>query len=102
MNSINTIEEFNNIINTPGKHVIKVSADWCGPCKVLKSTIDQMPSEVQKLFVEVNANDADTNLLILLNVRNIPCMIFYDGNREFNRTIGLKTTDEILSIINEG
>lgn len=27
MNSINTIEEFNNIINTPGKHVIKVFAD---------------------------------------------------------------------------
>lgn len=100
MKKIITTSEYSEIINSPGKHVIKISANWCNPCKVLASNINELPDDLKKLFIEVDADDAEEDLIELLNVRNIPTLIFYNNGSEYKRTTGVKLTEEILSILN--
>jgi len=47
--------------------------------------------------------DADANLEFVktLNVRNIPTILYYKNGEVVERTSGLKTKNEILSIVNK-
>lgn len=99
MNKITTLSEFQETINSPGIHIIKVSADWCGPCRVLKSNIEALDESVKQLFVEANVDEIEEKLTDALNIRNIPIVIVFKDGKEVKRFVGLRTTKEILDII---
>lgn len=102
MNRITTLNEYNNLINSPGTHIIKVSASWCNPCKTLSANIEQLEDSIKNLFVEVDADEAEDSLIAKLNVRNVPVLIFYYDGAEYRRLVGLNALEEILSIIKLG
>ena len=99
MNKITTVSEYQNILSQPGKHVIKVSANWCNPCKVLASIIDTFDDSVRSLFVEVDADEAEDDLISILNVRNVPVLIFYNQDKEIERLVGAQKKEKILDVI---
>lgn len=101
MKKIITTSEYSEIINSPGKHVIKVSANWCNPCKVLASNINDLPDNLKDVFVEIDADDAEEDLIELLNVRNIPTLIFYNNRVEYKRVNGVKTVEELINLLND-
>lgn len=101
MKKITKLSEYQDLLNQPGKHIIKISASWCNPCKTLASTIQTLDQDVQDLFVEIDVDEAEEDLINNLNVRNVPVLIFYDGNKEYNRTVGAVTKDKILLCISQ-
>ena len=101
MKEIITLSEYQELLKTPGKYVIKISAPWCGPCRTLKGIIDGLDDEIKDLFVEINADEAEEELIDLLKVRNIPTLIFYNGAEEYSRKVGALNKDEILNLIND-
>lgn len=101
MNKIKTVEEYRNLITIPGKHIVKVSASWCGPCRTLSSMIQELDDELKQPFIEIDVDEAEPDLVDLLHVRNIPLLIFYKGSEEVLRTVGGFTKDELLNLIND-
>lgn len=99
MNKITTVSEYQNILSQPGKHVIKVSASWCNPCKVLASIIDTFDDSIRSLFVEIDADEAEDDLVSILNVRNVPVLIFYNQDKEIERLVGAQKKEKILDVI---
>ena len=99
MNKITTLDEYNNLINSPGIHIIKVSASWCNPCKTLGENIDRLKDSIKKLFTEIDVDEAEDSLIAKLNIRNVPVLIFCKNGGEYRRLVGLKTLEEISSII---
>lgn len=83
-------------------HVLKIGAPWCGPCRVLESTLKGLNEEKVKgvLFAEISMDDdATEDLAAELNVRGVPVMIYFKGGKEQNRTVGLVTADVIYKNI---
>lgn len=75
----------------------KFGANWCGPCKVLDKTLEQVSG------VEIVKHDVDEELDLALErkVRNVPVLIFYDeNNKEVDRLIGAVPLGTILKKIN--
>ena len=101
MNKISTVKEYKEIFDVPGIHIIKVSASWCGPCRTLASTIEELPDEIKSKFIEVSADEAEDELLDLLHVKNIPLLICYNNGVEYNRKIGVDTKENLLELIND-
>lgn len=101
MEKISTLNEYQNLLNQPGVHVIKVSASWCNPCKTLTSRINDFDNSIKDLFVEVDVDEAEDQLLDTLKVRNVPVLIFYNGTKEADRLVGAQTKDAILSILED-
>jgi len=97
-----TSENFDEKIKNSEVAIVDIWATWCGPCKQLSPIIDEVSSELGSKVV-VGKMDADANLDFVktLNVRNIPTILYYKNGEVVERTNGLKTKNEILSIVNK-
>lgn len=75
----------------------KYGASWCGPCKMLDKTLEQLPKEIK--IVKFDA-DEDEELFIEKGIKSVPVLIFYDDNdNEVNRLIGAVALNKIIDII---
>ena len=76
-------------------HIEKYGAQWCSPCRVLDRTLAQI-TEVDIIKYDV---DEDEDLAIQKNIRNVPVLIFYDGDREVQRLVGAVSLKAINDVI---
>ena len=75
----------------------KFGATWCGPCKVLDRTLQQV-TEVDVIKYDV---DEYEDLAEEKGIRNVPVLIFYDGDKEVERLIGAVSLNKINEIIDK-
>lgn len=75
----------------------KFGAAWCGPCKVLDRTLQQI-TEVDVIKYDV---DEYEDLVEEKGIRNVPVLIFYDGDKEVDRLIGAVSLNKINEIIDK-
>lgn len=76
-------------------HIEKYGAQWCSPCKALDRTLEQI-TEVDVIKYDV---DEYEDLAIEKKIRNVPVLIFYDGDREVERLVGAVSLDTINKTI---
>ena len=75
----------------------KYGASWCEACRVLDKTLEQLADDV----IEIVKYDVDEEELAEeKGIRNVPVLIFYNGDKEVKRTVGALPLGEILKIIN--
>lgn len=75
----------------------KYGSSWCGPCKVLDRTLTQI-TEVDVIKYDV---DEYEDLAEEKGIRNVPVLIFYDGDKEVDRLIGAVSLNKINEIIDK-
>lgn len=86
------------------KKIEKFGAAWCGPCKILDRTLEQMVSSDKLEGIEVIKYDVDDyeDLASEKNIRNVPVIIYYDeNNKEMERSVGALPANAILNIIDK-
>ena len=77
-------------------------AEWCGPCKRLGPTIDQLASEyagkvtIGKLNVDENPNTA-----IKFQIRGIPAVMLFKGGKMVDQVIGSADKREFKRMIDK-
>lgn len=77
--------------------VLRFTASWCGPCKMLAKTLEdiQTPIPFEVVDIDVNPEIAQD-----YGVRGVPTMIMIDGNTEVKRVTGAKTKSELEAWLN--
>lgn len=78
-------------------HIEKFGATWCGPCKMLDKTLEQI-TDISIVKYDV---DEYEDLTSEKNIRNIPVLIFYDGDNEVDRLVGAASLSKIREIIDK-
>jgi len=64
-------------------------ADWCGPCKIMAPSVDQLASETQgKLLVAKLDTDRSQRTAQSFDIRGIPTVIVFEGGKEARRSTG--------------
>ena len=76
-------------------HIEKYGAEWCSPCKVLEKTLDQI-TDIDIIRYDVDENE---DLAAEKKIRNIPVLIFYDGDNEVDRLVGAVSLETINGVI---
>ena len=76
-------------------HIEKFGATWCGPCRALDRTLQQLTT-VDVIKYDV---DEDEDLAMEKKIRNVPVLIFYDGDTEVDRLVGAVSLDTINKVI---
>ena len=94
-----TTATFENEVLKSGKPVlVDFNADWCGPCQMLKPTIEQLSDEREDIkFVSVNIDEND-DLAYDYNISSIPCLVLFKDGAEVKRSVGLKPKSEIIKM----
>lgn len=95
-------ENFNKEVKESSKLVlIDFYADWCGPCKMMSTIIDEIANEVDDRVKICKLNvDESQNIAIEYNVMSIPTLIIFKNGVMINNIVGLRQKQEILNIIN--
>ena len=73
----------------------KYGSSWCQPCKVLDRTLQQVKD------IDIIKYDVDEyeDLANEKGIRNVPVLIFYDGDNEVDRLVGAAPLTRINEII---
>ena len=101
MITVEKIVDFNNEI-TDNDVVVKFSAEWCGPCRVLGENIESIESDYPNInFIEVDVDEADEELVSKYKIRNIPVLFFIKNGEVLSKEIGAMSVDVLKEKINE-
>jgi thioredoxin 1 len=71
-------------------------APWCGPCKIIAPTLNEIAdSQTDFMVAKVNV-DHNQQLAQKFKVRNIPTMLILKDGKEAGRIVGVKTKRTIM------
>lgn len=84
-----TNENFESVINDNKSVMIKVGAEWCGPCRTMKPIIEALTEEYKGRVVICEA-DADecTEIVDKFKIRGIPMTLFFKNGKLVDRQAG--------------
>ena len=84
-----------------GLAVIDLYADWCGPCKMLAPTLDELEKEYPSVkFCKVNV-DNDPDIARLFKVQSIPFVAIVKDNTFVDMSVGYVPKEAIAKLIRE-
>jgi thioredoxin 1 len=75
-------------------------AEWCGPCRMLAPTVDQIATDnagklkVVKLNVDENISAAGK-----FNIRGIPALLVFKGGQVVDQMVGALPKDQIEKVL---
>jgi thioredoxin 1 len=75
------------------KQVLYFSAEWCGPCKMIKPIMQSLQSQMSITFIDV---DASAETAKTWNVRNIPTVLVIQNGQQLGRLAGNAITKEAV------
>ena len=80
------------------KRVLRFTASWCGPCKMLAKNLEEVNTNVP---IEVVDIDVHTDVAMDYGVRGVPTLIMLDGNTEMKRLVGMQSLKVLEDWLND-
>ena len=73
-------------------------ASWCGPCRVLSPTVDEVAGEMEgkAVVAKCNVDDAD-EVAMQFSIRNIPTLLFFKDGQVAARMVGVVSKEDIIA-----
>ena len=90
------------VLEDNGIVLVDFYAQWCGPCKVLAKTVEELSDEVNgsakicKADIEENGNAVKN-----LNINGVPFIVLYKDGKIFNQHVGLRSKQDLQKDIEE-
>ena len=96
-------EDFQNIVLANKEPaVVDFWATWCGPCKMLAPTIEELASELEgKIAVGKVDVDENRELAVKYGVMSIPTVIYFKNGEDVTRLIGVQSREKLLETANK-
>ena len=75
------------------KRIEYYSAEWCGPCKIYKPTIQELKDE--GVNVSIYDIEKDKEQASEKGIMSIPVTIIYEGMKEITRLTGVQSKENL-------
>ena len=94
-------ENFDTTVNS-GVSLVDFWAPWCGPCRMIAPTIDQLAKDFdgKANICKVNT-DEEQNIAIKFGIRSIPTLLIFKDGEVVDTLIGALPKESIAERINE-
>ena len=93
-----TSADFDSVIST-GRCGVDFWASWCGPCRMVSPTIDEIANERGDIKVGKINVDEQPELAGAFQVMSIPTLVVMKDGKIANRAMGARPKAQILSML---
>ena len=78
--------------------LVKLGASWCGPCKMLSKTLEDVDLSKYQL-VEIDV-DQQRETAMKYNIRGVPVLVIEDDHgNELRRSVGYKNQTQLKEFL---
>ena len=97
-----TDNNFETTINGGKPVLVDFWAEWCGPCRRLAPTVDELAGEYEGRVVVAKMNvDEQPATPMRFSVRGIPTLLLFKGGQVVEQVVGLTDKDSLKKIIDK-
>jgi thioredoxin 1 len=93
-------KSFNELIKEKIPVLVDFSAEWCGPCKMMKPVLEQlkrsMTDKIRILKIDVDKN---SELALKYNIRSVPALMLFQEGKIRWTGVGVMTSDYLENVI---
>ena len=77
-------------------------AEWCGPCKRLAPTVEELAGDYDGKVVVGKLNvDENPNTAFKFSIRGIPTLLLFKGGQVVEQVVGLADKDALKKVIDK-
>jgi len=93
-------DHFEELIADSEVALVDYYADWCGPCKMLAPTVEELAAETDATVLKVDIDELQ-GLAGEKGVRSVPTIEFYHDGEAEDRVVGVQDKADLQAALDE-
>ncbi len=97
------VESADHLQQLVGEHdvvLVDYYADWCGPCKMLEPTVEEIATETDAVVAKVDIDELQ-DLAQKQGIRSVPTLQFYANGAIEQSVIGVQDKSDLVEVIEQ-
>ncbi|MFB6156135.1 MAG: thioredoxin [Haloferacaceae archaeon] len=95
---VESADHFEELLGEYDVVLVDYHADWCGPCKMLEPTVEEIAAETSAAVLKVDIDELQ-GLAQQKGIRSVPTLEFYADGERAERVVGVRDKDELVDVI---